>query len=141
MDVVNNILFWLHLGALAVAGAAVFGSPVVGSKLAGATAEMRPVLFSVLDRFSMMGRGALVVLLISGPLMAWLKLGGAGLGPWFIAKMVLVLLLLVSVIITGIMGKRSQTGDANAIAMMPKLSAANILLVLAIVWCAVFAFG
>jgi uncharacterized membrane protein len=141
MEIINNLLFWLHLGALTLAGAAIFASPLVGSKLGSATAEMRPLLWGILGRLTMMGRGALVVLLITGPLMVWLKFGGAGLGPWFMAKMVFVLLLLVSVIVTGIMGKRSQRGDKQAIALMPKLGAANMLLALAIVFCAVFAFN
>ena len=42
MDVFVNLLFFVHLLALALGGAAAFGIPVVGSRIPGATAELRP---------------------------------------------------------------------------------------------------
>ncbi len=142
MDIVSNLLFWLHLAALAMAGAAVFGLPVVGSQMAAATAETRPLLFTIAGRLSTISRAALVVLLITGLLLIWLKFNGAdGFGVWFNVKMVLVLLLLISVIVGGIMLKRARGGDRSAAAMLPRLSAVNLVLLLAIVLSAVFAFN
>ncbi|MDB5562220.1 MAG: hypothetical protein JWN11_1638 [Hyphomicrobiales bacterium] len=142
MDIVIGLLFWLHLVALAMAGSAVFGMPVVGRQMAGATAETRPTLMTIAKGLGTVSRAALAILIITGPLLIWLKYGGtAGFSVWFNIKMVLVLLLLASVIYSGILGKRVQGGDRSAAAMLPRLGLANIVLMLAIVLCAVLAFG
>ena len=142
MDILVNLLFWLHLTALAAAGAATFGLPVVGSKMAAATPETRPLLFSIAGQLSMVSRAALGVLIITGPLMVWLKFGGmGGFTWWFTLKMVLVVVLLVSVIFGGILMKRAQGGDREAAGMLPRLGAFNMVLLLGIVLSAVFTFN
>jgi putative membrane protein len=142
MDIVVTLLFWLHLVALAMAGAAVFGMPVVGRHMAGASAETRPTLMTIAKGLSTIARAALAILIITGPLLVWLKYGGmAGFSVWFTVKMVLVVLLLASVIYSGILMKRAQGGDRSAASMLPRLGMANMVLVLAIVLCAVLAFG
>ena len=142
MDIVNNLLLWVHLMALAMAGAAAFGLPVVGSKMASASAETRPVLFSVAKGISSVSRAALGLLIITGPLLAWLKFGGvAGFTLWFTIKMVLVVLLLISVIFAGMQMKKAEGGDRAAAGMLPRIGVVNLLLLLGIVLCAVFAFS
>ena len=142
MEIAINLLFWLHLMALALAGAAIFGLPVVGGQMASAGGETRAILFTIAKRLSTFSRAALGVLIVTGPLLVWLKYGGmAGFTPWFHAKMTLVVLLLVSVIVAGILLKRAQGGDSGAAEMLPRLSLVNLVLVLGIVLCAVFAFG
>jgi uncharacterized membrane protein len=142
MDFVVQFLFWVHLVSLAAGGAAVFGIPIVGSRVATAPAEVRPVLFGISNRLSGMGRGALVLLIISGPLMIWLKYGGrADFTYWFWVKMALVALLLVLVIYAGINAKRAQTGDVAAARRAPPLSMAAVVLYLCIIASAVLNFG
>ena len=142
MDIIVNLLFWLHLVALAMAGAATFGLPVVGSKMATATAETRPLLFTIAEQLSTIARAALGVLIVTGPLLIWLKFGGmAGFTWWFSLKMLLVLILLGSVIFAGILMKRVKGGDRAAAGMLPRLGMLNMALVLGIVLCAVFAFN
>jgi putative membrane protein len=142
MDILNNILFWLHLTALSAGGAAAFGMPVVGSMLATATPELRPTLFSIAHGLSSVSRAALGVLIVTGPLLIWLKYGGAaGFSTWFWVKMVLVVLLLVDVIYIGVQMKRAETGDRAAAGMLPRLGAAATVLLILVVLSAVFTFG
>ena len=105
MEAFGIVLLWLHLMAIAVAGAAAFGIPVVGAAARRGTADHRPVLMAVAGRLSMAGRGALVVLLVTGPLLIWAKYGGVPPGPWFSIKMVVVLLLVATVILSGFNAK------------------------------------
>lgn len=139
--ILNNILFWLHLVALAAGGAATFGIPVVGSKMATASAEMRPVLFSIIKGISSVSRGAIGVLLVTGPLLVWLKYGGfGGFNTWFWVKMVLVLILLGLVIFSGINAERASKGDVAAAKRGPQLGMVLMVTLLAIILTAVFAF-
>ena len=141
MDIVNNLLFWLHLSGLAMGGTAAFAMPLIGRQMASATPETRPVLFAIGDGISSVARAGLGILIITGPLLAWLKFGFAGFTFWFTIQMVLVVLLLASVVYSGIMAKRAQGGDRAAAGMMPRLGAANLVLLLGIVLAAVFAFN
>jgi len=142
MDILINILFWIHLVALSLGGVASFGIPVVGRMMPTATNETRPVLFKIVDGLSMVGRAGLGLLIITGPLLVWLKFGGtAGFTAWFWAKMILVLLLLITVIYAGINGKAAEKGDMAAAKRSPVIGMAAMLLLLGVVLCAVFAFN
>lgn len=142
MDILVNILFWIHLTALALGGAAAFGIPVVGSRMASATAETRPLLFSLADNLSKLGRAAIGTLIITGPLIVWLKFHGTGsLNGWFWAKMVLVVLLLIAVIYAGINAKRAEGGDMAAAQRAPMIGMTAAGLFVLVILCAVFAFG
>jgi hypothetical protein len=141
MELFVDILFWIHLISLGVAGAAVFGNPIVGSRMKAAPAEARPVLISILHGLSTLGRGALVALLITGPLMFWLKYGGAAPNVWFWVKMVLVVVLLGVVIYAGINGARAEKGDREAAARGPVIGMAGMAAYLAIMAAAVAAFS
>jgi uncharacterized membrane protein len=108
-----------------------------------ATPENRPLLFPISEGLSTLGRAGLVTLIITGPLLIWLKFGGdmAAFGGWFSVKMVCVVLLLISIIVSGIQSKRAQKGDAAAAKRLPMLGIVNIVLLAAIVLAAVFAFN
>ena len=142
MDIVNNLLFWLHFVGLGMGAVASFGLPVVGQQMAAVTAETRPTLFKVGNGLTAVGRAGFGVLIITGPLLVWLKFGGtAGFTNWFWAKMVFVLLLLILVIVGGITAKRAQSGDIAAAKRMPMLGITGLVLFLCVVFCAVFAFN
>jgi putative membrane protein len=142
MDILNNILFWIHLSALALGGAGAFALPVVGAQMRGATAETRPVLFKIAHGISRVSRAGLGLLIITGPLMVWLKFGGtSGFTGWFWAKMVLVVLLLIAVIYAGINANAAEKGDMEAAKRAPMIGMAAMLLLLGIILCAVFAFN
>ncbi len=142
MDIVNNLLFWLHLIGLGLGFTASFGIPVAGAQVAGATPEMRPTLFKVVNGLTRVGRIGFGVLIVTGPILFWLKWqGSAPEMAWFTAKMVLVLAMLVFLIIAGITSKRAQTGDIEAGKRMPMLSMIGTGILVLIVLSAVFAFN
>jgi uncharacterized membrane protein len=141
MDIVVKLLFWVHLMSLAAGGAATFGIPVVGRQMRTAGPEMRPVLQSILKGLSNVGRTGIGLLIITGPLMIWLKYGGfGGVSYWFWIKMALVVALLAGVVYGGILFERSTKGDMAAGQMMPRVGMINMILLLGIVLSAVFAF-
>lgn len=141
MDIVIKLLFWLHLLALALGGAAAFGIPVVGRKMPTAAPEMRPTLLAIMHGLSTVGRAGVGTLIVTGPLIVWLKYGGfGGMNVWFWVKMVLVLGLLAGIIYSGILLKRIMSGDVSAAQQSPRVGMINTLLFVAIVFSAVFAF-
>ena len=142
MDMLIAILFWLHLTALAFGGAAAFGIPAVGSRIPGASAEARPLLFGAVHTLSNVGKAAMAVLIITGPLMVWLRFGGtSGFTAWFWAKMVLVVVLLGVIIYGGINAKRAQGGDMAAAKRAPIISQVGMVTFIGVILCAVFAFN
>jgi uncharacterized membrane protein len=141
MDYLIPFLFWVHLLALAIGGAAVFGLPIVGSKVATASPEMRPTLFGIANQLSSIGRVALVLLLASGPLMFWLKYDWAAPSAWFWVKMALVLALVVLVAYAGVNAKRAQGGDMAAAKRAPQLSMLAVALYLCVIASAVLTFS
>lgn len=142
MGIVNNLLFWLHFIGLGLGAVASFGLPVVGAQMPTSTPETRPTLFRIANGLSTLGRAGFGVLVITGPLLFWLKWSGSvpAMG-WFAAKMVFVLLLLGVVIYAGINGKRAQSGDMAAGKRQPAIGIAALVLFLGVLFCAVFAFN
>lgn len=141
MDYFIQVLFWIHMVSLALGGVATFGIPVVGSKMASASPEARPLLFSIADGLSRIGRAGLGLLIITGALIVWLKFGGtAGFTFWFWVKMVLVVILLVIIIFAGVNGKRAQGGDMQAAKRGPMIGMAAMLTFLLVLAAAVLAF-
>ena len=96
MDIVINLCSGcISLALWRWAALPSFGMPVVGAQMPTRRAETRPTLFQIAKRLSTLGRAALASLIVTGPLMFWLKSGAGGVPAcWFWAKMVLVLLLL-----------------------------------------------
>ncbi|HVY51887.1 MAG TPA: hypothetical protein VHA07_10060 [Devosia sp.] len=141
MGIAYQLLFWIHMISLAAGGVAAYGIPIVGMRMATATAETRPLLFSLAERFSNVGRVALALLIITGPTMFWL--GWNWTAPnmaAFITKMVLVVLLLIVVIIAGINAKRAQGGDMTAAKRAPMLGMTAALIFTLIPLAAALAF-
>ena len=141
MDIVIKLLFWIHMVSLALGGVAAFGIPVVGMRMATATAETRPLLFSIADGLSKVGRAGIGLLLVTGPLIFWLKFGWMAPNSWFWIKMILVVALLAGVIYAGINAKRAEGGDMAAAKRAPMLGAATATLFVLVMLSAVFAFA
>lgn len=140
MDVAVDILFWIHLLSLGLAGVATFGIPFVGSKLPGAPAESRPVLFKIMHQMSTVGRAALVLLLITGPLIFWLRYGWVAPNAWFWVKMVLILLLIAIMVGAGLNARRTEQGDTAAARRAPQIGTAAIITFALVILAAVLAF-
>jgi uncharacterized membrane protein len=83
-----------------------------------------------------------VVLIITGPLMLWLKFGGhAPSDSWFMVKMVLVLIVIVGVIVNGLAFRRLRNGDVAATAMATQSRIVTSVALVLVVLAAVFAFN
>ena len=142
MDTVQNLLLWLHFVGLALGGVATFGLPAVGAQMPTSTAETRPALYRIANGLSGIGRAGFGVLIVTGPLLFWLKWNGtAPAMGWFMAKMVFVLLLLALIIVAGVTSKQAQGGDMAAGKRMPMLGMISLVLFLGVLLCAVFAFN
>ena len=141
MNAVYLVSMWLHFAALAVAGAASFGIPVVGAAAEAAAAETRPVLVGVIGRLSMVGRVALGVLIVTGALMLWSGAGEGGLSAWFWVKMGLLAVLIVALVISVRVVRRLEAGDPAAAAQAARIGAVNMGLFLLIMLMAVLGFG
>jgi len=141
MDAFINILFWLHIVALVAGGSNSVVMPIIGGKLATAEGGTRQTLFSIGDQLARIGKVSMAVLLITGPLMLWLRFGGVGgMNWWFWLKMALILVMLVTIVISGKALKQAEAGDraaasrAETAGMITAVAFAGVLLA------AVFAF-
>lgn len=142
MDIVIQLLLWLHLLGLVMGGGGLLGAALLSRVIAGTPTEQRSSLFSLDGKLATTSRAGLVVLIVTGPLMLWLEYGGAPPVPaWFTVKMVLVVIVIIGVVVSGIASKRARKGDAgasrNAVRARAITGVALILTVLA----AVFAFN
>ena len=114
MDIVINLLIWIHIVAFIAGGSNSVVGPVVGGRLPGAAPDVRQAYYGVMNTLSQVGKVAMVTLLVTGPLILWLKYGGlGGASVWFWVKMALVLVMLVSIIYGGIQFKKAQAGDTR----------------------------
>jgi uncharacterized membrane protein len=138
---INNLLLWLHLLGLFVGGGASVGMFVIGRLMPSASVEQRQGYFRLGNILVRSGRAALVVLIVTGPLLLWLKYGGfAGMSPWFHFKMAMVLVLIAANIVSGIAFKRVQKGDAGARVIAARAGLVGTFALVLIVLAAVFAF-
>ncbi len=100
------------------------------------------MLFRVAHGLSTVSRFGLAGLIITGLLLVWLKFHGvAGFTWWFWAKMVLVATLIIVVVYAGLNANKAEKGDIAAAKRAPKIGAVAMINLLAVIFCAVFAFN
>lgn len=137
-----NILLWLHFMGMAMGVGGGVALSQIGPRLVAATAEQRGAWWPLETFFSRIGAGGLVILLITGPLMVWLKFAGlGGMTTWFWAKMALVVVATAGIGLHEWAGARFKRGDESAAPLMfigGRLAGGAMALV---VLCAVFAFN
>lgn len=115
MELIINLLIWAHILAFIGGGSNSVVGPVIARRLPGATAEQRGAYYGLMNALSRVGRIAMVVLLVSGPLILWLRYGGLdGASVWFWVKMALIVVMLVAIIYGDINFKKFQGGDDAA---------------------------
>lgn len=142
MDVFINILIWAHILAFVAGGSNSVVGPVIAGRLAGATPDARAGYYGVMNTLAQVGKVAMVVLLVSGPLILWLRYGGlGGASVWFWIKMALVVVMLATIIYGGINDKKAQAGDADAGERAELAHKLTSLAFLGVVLAAVFAFS
>ena len=134
MDASYVILLIAHLLGLMLVAAAFL--PLLGMMGQGGVA---PETNRLLTRF---GHYGIIVLLVSGPLMIWLRYGGFdGISHWFWAKMAFVVLLAAGVVVSAMSARKMRAGDAAAAARVRLGRMVAVLSLVAIVIFAVLAFG
>lgn len=137
-----NILLWLHFIGIGMGMGGGIALSQVGPRLVVAPIDQRELLWSLETFFARIGAGGLVMLLITGPLMLWLKFGGpGGLRWWFWAKMVLVVVAVTGVSAHEWAGRRFRKGDESFVPLMfigGRVAGVGILLAML---CAAFTFN
>lgn len=142
MDVVINLLIWIHIVAFVAGGSNSVVGPVISSRLASASPEQRAGYFGVMDALAQVGKVAMVVSLVSGPILLFLKYGGLdGATIWFWLKMALIGLMLAAIIYGGIQFKKSQSGDVEAASRAGVAHKVTGVAFLGVLLAAVFAFN
>lgn len=137
-----KLLLWLHLVALAAGVGGGLGMSQVGPRLVKATPDQRETWWPMARFLRLLTSVGLVVLLVTGPLMVWIKYGGvSGLNVWFHAKMGLVALAIVLMGLSEMGMARLKRGDEGggklAMTAGPALGVTMYVVMLA----AVFAFN
>jgi len=140
--VFTTLLLWLHFIGIGMGMGGGIALSQVGPRLTSAPEEDRRLLWALEDFFSRIGAGGLAILLVSGPLMLWLKFGGpSGLSWWFWAKMAMVAVALIGVLIHEWAARRFRGGAASAVPLMyfgGRMAGIGIVLAML---CAAFTFN
>ena len=141
MDALLSILLWLHFLGLATGLGGGIALSQTGPRLVSASGAERPLVWKLERAFSIIGSIGVGILVVTGPLLLWLKYGGPdGLSPWFSAKMVFVMLTVAGVIAHELAGRRFRAGSTGAYRWMAIAGrTAGISMVLAVL-CAVMTF-
>ena len=115
----TTLLLWLHFIGVGMGMGGGIALSQVGPRLISAPEGECKLLWALERFFSRIGAAGLAILLISGPLMLWLKFGGpGGLSWWFWAKMVLVAVALIGVILHEWAAHRFRRGAVSAVPLM-----------------------
>lgn len=134
MDIWFNVLLFLHLVALAVGTATNIAMPLVMGLVPQLAADRHGAVMAIGKKLSTNARGALVVLVVTGLAMLWMRHGGIGAqGVWFWIKMVLVVALAALMVASAVIPKEK---------LNPKVfGMAARLVLLGIIFSAVMAFN
>jgi protoporphyrinogen IX oxidase len=103
--------------------------------------QQSPILFrfgSALAGFSHTG---FLMLLISGPLLLWLKYGGfGGVSGWFHLKLTLVVVVIIAIVLSARALRRFKAGDQAALSTLRITRLVALVALLGVVLAAVLAF-
>ena len=142
MAVISNILLWLHFVGVAMALGGGIALGVTGPQFMAEVNNHPDLMWATERVLSRVGTIGLVVLLVTGPLMVWLRFDGTtGFRWWFWLKMVLVAVAVVGVGLHQWGGRRLRGGDKSALRMMLIGGRAAGISMVLVVLCAVFAFN
>lgn len=141
MYVVGLMLFIVHIAAFIAGGANSVVMPIIGSKMATATPEVRATLGAVAERLSKVGKYALATLLVTGVLVLWLKWNWVVPNAWFWVKMALIVVMIVLIGMNEMTARKARAGDAEAGKRAAMLGQLTGLAFLGVIVSAVFAFN
>ncbi len=128
-----GLLFAHFLGLMLITAAFL---PLLGLMGDGSVA---PTTNRLLTKF---GHHGIIIALITGPLMIWLRYGGFdGVSHWFWVKMLFLLALAAGVVMSAISARKMRAGDAAATARVRTGRIIAAVSLVGIVASAVLAFG
>lgn len=134
MDYLFAALLFAHFVGLILVAAAFL--PLLGMMGEGGTA---PATNRLLTRF---GHYGIVIAVVSGPLMLWLRYGGFdGVSHWFWVKMLFLLVLAGGVVTSAVSARKMREGDPAAARRVRAGRMVSSVSLLGIVLAAVLAFG
>ncbi len=136
-----NILLWLHIVGFVAGGATAVTMPLLERQLAQAAVDRRGELFALGNKMIQLGKVAMGLLLISGPLMWWLKWGLVVANHWFFAKMGLIVVMLVCIVMSGLAFKKMQAGDMSVAGRSAVLGLITLVAGAGVLLTAVLAFN
>ena len=141
MPVIIDLLFWLHLMALAMGIGGGIAMSQVGPRLVAATPEQRMPWWPLATVYSRIAGTGLILLLITGPLLVWLRYGGIeGMNGWFKLKMALVAVIMLTMGLSMWGMGRLRRGDEGGARLMKVAGPLTTLTAAAITLAAVFSF-
>jgi protoporphyrinogen IX oxidase len=118
-----------HLLSLLAAGAALIGIPVVAARMGSATAETRPLLGGIVQSLGRAAQISFAVLIVSGPLMVWLRYGGVeGLNSWFWVKMALIVVMIGAMIVGGRLRAAGNVAAAGSVAWVSRAALVGVVI-------------
>lgn len=138
---IANLLLWLHIVGFVAGGSTAVTMPLLERQLAKAAPEQRVALFALGTKMIQIGKVAMAVLLISGPLMWWVKWGFTIPNHWFFAKMGLIVVMLVCIVSSGLAFKKMQAGDMSVAGRSAVLGLITLIAGAGVLLAAVLAFG
>ena len=141
MDIFLSFLLWLHFIGLAMAVGGGIALSQSGPMLVTVPESELGTIWKLEGVFSRIGSIGVGTLIVTGPLMVWLKYGGVAAMPvWFWVKMALVLVAIGGIATHEVMARRFKAGDTGAFRWMlisGRTAGASMALV---VLCAVLTF-
>ncbi|MCD7060069.1 hypothetical protein [Pelagibacterium xiamenense] len=142
MEILANILLFLHLFALVLGMGAGIALSMQGRLMASAGPELRTGLLRFGEMLRVNSYAGIALLWITGPLIVWLRYGGAGgLGAWFWVKMAFVVALTISIAVGAASYPKAKTGDADAMKRVKLAGMGSGIFGLLAIFSAVFAFN
>ena len=136
--IIGLLLFFIHLAALVAGGANSVVMPIIGSKMATATPEVRASLMGVAMSLAKVGKVAMGTLLVTGVLVLWLKWNFVVPNAWFWVKMAGIVLMIVFISLNERAQKAGGPDAPRRSKMFGQLTALAFALV---IFSAVFAFN
>lgn len=136
--IIGLVLFFIHLAALVAGGANSVVMPIIGSKMATATPEVRASLMGVAMSLAKVGKVAMGTLLVTGVLVLWLKWNFVVPNAWFWVKMAGIVLMIVFITLNERAQKAGGPDAPRRSKMFGQLTALSFALV---IFSAVFTFG
>lgn len=128
--IIGLLLFFVHIVAFVAGGANSVLMPILGSKMATATPEMRAEYMDIAGKVAKVGKAAMGTLLVTGVLVLWLKWNWVIPNAWFWVKMAAIVAMIVFIVLNERAQKAGGPDAARRSKMFGQLTALSFALVI-----------